>query len=79
MVKGGSDTTTKLMDKHLFQVPRSVINMETVACTRLIQFTQVLVHRLFQVNTASQSVDKYPDFRRYHNAANKRFTHGPCI
>ena len=48
-VKGGSDTTTTLMDASNVKIPTPSVNTETVAVTRLTMLLPVVIHRLFQV------------------------------
>ena len=74
VVKGGSDTATKLMDDCLVRIPKVHINAETVAVTRLLQLVQVLFHRLHQVFTAKEDVLFYPDLLHYRKAASQRST-----
>lgn len=73
-VKGGSDTTTKLMDDCILQIPKTSMNMETVAITRLIQILMVLDHRLFQCTTNTKPLDEYPSLLHWRHAASHRFT-----
>ena len=70
-VKSGSDTTTKLMDDRALYPPH--VNAETVACTRLIHLLIVIIHRLFQIISASD-INSYPTLYHYCNAASHRFT-----
>jgi hypothetical protein len=69
-VKGGSDTTTALMDGQSVRIPRSYINNETVAVTRLTMLLLVLCHRLYQIFTTD--VQQHTTVRKYRNAANQR-------
>ncbi len=71
-VKGGSDTTTKLMDDCSLFVPHT--NCETVASIRCIMLVFVLNHRLFQIFTANNNTDKYTSLFSYRKAASKRST-----
>ena len=73
-VKGGSDTTTKLMDDCIIRVPKAHLNTETVAITRIISLLFVEIHRLNQVFTAKEDVDEYPSLAHYRKAASKRST-----
>ena len=43
-VKGGSDTTTKLLDDRKVRVPKVHLNTETAALTRITSLLLVLVH-----------------------------------
>ena len=72
--KGGSDTTTKLMDDCIIRVPKPHLNAETVAVTRLISILLVLVHRLNQVFTANKDHSIYPSLYHYRVAASRRAT-----
>ena len=74
-VKGGSDTTTKLMDDCILQLPRPYCNTETVAITRLIQMMLVTNHRLFQCTTNKYNLDNYPSLAHWRDAATHRFTY----
>ena len=73
-VKGGSDTTTKLMDDCIVQIPKSHINTETVAITRLLQFLNVLNHRVMQAFSAKADLP-YPSLSHYRKAASERQTY----
>ena len=73
VVKGGSDTTTKLMDDCILQIPKAAMNMETVCITRLLQILMVLIHRLVQLTNAKH-VDRYPSLLHWPQAASNRFT-----
>ena len=78
-VKGGSDTTTKLMDDCNVQVPKVHMNTETVAITRLIQFLNVLNHRVMQTFSAKSNLP-YPSLKHYRKAASDRQTyHGTLM
>lgn len=70
-VKGGSDTTTKLMDDCLPQLPFT--NCETVASTRCIFILFVLCHRLFQLFSAKENLE-YSCLENYRKASSKRYT-----
>ena len=71
-VKGGSDTTTKLMDDCAVKVPH--VNCETVASTRCVMLVFVAVHRLFQLFTAQQNLNSYASLYHYRKASAKRTT-----
>ena len=71
-VKSGSDTTTKLMDDRVLYPPH--VNCETIASTRIILLAFVLIHRLLQMDTASQDLQSYPTLSHYRNAASHRTT-----
>ena len=73
-VKSGSDTTTKLMDDCSIQIPKCHMNAETVAITRLVQFVNVLNHRLIQAFSANPDL-QYPSLTHYRNAASQRQTY----
>ena len=70
-VKGGSDTTTKLMDDRLLVIPYT--NCETAATNRCLFILFALCHRLFQLCSAREDLD-YPSLLHYRNAANKRYS-----
>ena len=72
-VKGGSDTTTKLMDDCILCVPKSHLNTETASQTRLIMLLFVLYHRLNQAFTSDDNYS-YPSLRHYRAAASARCT-----
>ena len=72
-VKGGSDTTTKLMDDCVLRVPKSHLNAESAACNRVIMITFVLCHRLFQIFSADPELN-YPSLHNYRAAASARTT-----
>ena len=71
-VKGGSDTTTKLMDKCAMFIPHT--NCETVASTRCIMLLFVTCHRLFQLIGSNIDLNKYSSLYHYRNASSKRTT-----
>ena len=71
-VKGGSDTTTKLMDDCALFMPFA--NMETVASARCLMLIVVLLHRLFQIFSANDNLNAYSSLRAYRRAASKRST-----
>ena len=74
-VKGGSDTTTKLMDDCIIRIPKCSLNPESVAVARLIHLLIVLLHRLIQVFSANSDITIYPDLMHYRKAASKRSTY----
>ena len=72
-VKGGSDTTTKLMDDScVLRVPKSSLNTETAAITRLLMVNLSLIHRLFQIFSAKDDLHTYASLNLYRHAANER-------
>lgn len=71
-VKGGSDTTTKLMDKCAMFIPHT--NCETVASTRCIMLLFVTCHRLFQLIGSNIDLNQYSSLYHYRNASSKRTT-----
>ena len=73
-VKGGSDTTTKLMDDCKVKIPKSHMNGKTVAIARLLMLEMVLIHRLLQVKTSHKKLDDYPSLQHYRDAASARLT-----
>ena len=73
-VKGGSDTTTKLMDDCILQIPKSAMNMETVCITRLLQALMVLCHRQFQCMSNHKPLDDFDSLLHWRHAASYRFT-----
>ena len=72
-VKGGSDTTTKLMDDCFLRPPRAHLNPESASIARLIMLLFTTAHRLYQVSTADPLCN-YPSLAHYRNAASKRTT-----
>ena len=72
-VKGGSDTTTKLMDDCVLRVPKVHLNTETDACNRLLLLLFVLCHRLLQLFTMNETYD-YPSLQHFRSAASHRTT-----
>eukprot|EP00558_Chaetoceros_sp_UNC1202_P005528 CAMPEP_0197242346 /NCGR_PEP_ID=MMETSP1429-20130617/8125_1 /TAXON_ID=49237 /ORGANISM="Chaetoceros sp., Strain UNC1202" /LENGTH=201 /DNA_ID=CAMNT_0042702357 /DNA_START=72 /DNA_END=674 /DNA_ORIENTATION=- len=74
-VKGGSDTTTKLMDDCLLQIPKCHMNTETVAISRCISLVLVLNHRLMQVTSSTVNPNVYPSLCHYRHAASARLTY----
>ena len=73
-VKGGSDTTTKLMDDCLIQIPKCHMNTETVAVSRLVMLVYVLNHRLSQINSGKDNLDFYKSLFHWRQAASRRST-----
>ena len=73
-VKSGSDTTTKIMDDRLLRIPKAHLNSETVAITRLLSLSIVLVHRLSQTFSAKKDLNFYPNLFRYRKDASERLT-----
>ena len=71
VVKGGSDTATKLMDDQSLRVPKQHLNAETAACARIIMLMFVSIHRLIQVETSKKSL-KYRSLRSFREAASAR-------
>ena len=72
-VKGCSDTTTKLMDDCLIQIPKCHMNTETVAISRCGMVIFVLFHCLSQVQYAEANLN-YPSLHHYRHAASFRST-----
>ena len=73
-VKGGSDTTTMIMDASNVKIPKNSVNTETVAVNRLTMLLLVVIHRLFQVTSSKKDLTVYKSLRRYRQAANQRFS-----
>ena len=73
-VKGGSDTTTKLMDTNRLFPPRLHTNAQTMTVSRIMSIFLVLCHRLNQVFTAHKNLT-YPSLYHYRNAASHRCTY----
>ncbi len=74
VVKGGSDTITKLMDDCILHPPFSHLNLETVATTRCIMVIYTMVHRLLQTFSAKSNIKSYKTLHNYRNCASKRTT-----
>ena len=62
------------MDNCLLRIPRKHLNCETVSLTRLIFLLFVTFHRLYQIFSCKEDLDKYPSLYHYRNAANHRRT-----
>ena len=73
-VKGGSDTTTKLMDDCIIRIPKKYLNTETVAMARLISLLFVLIHRLNQLFSANNDTNFYTSLFKYRKDASRRST-----
>ena len=73
VVKGGSDTATKLMDDCLVQIPKVHMNTETVAISRCLMLVFVQNHRLMQTISADPDLN-FPDLLHYRHAASARYT-----
>ena len=71
-VKGGSDTTTKLMDLCTLYLPHT--NCETVASARLIMLLFVVIHRLIQAFSGQEDLNTYPSLFVFRRNASKRFS-----
>ncbi len=79
-VKGGSDTTTKLMDDCIIRIPKAHMTTESVAITRLISILLVSVHRMNQMFSAKEDIDFYSSLVDYRKAASGRSTfHGSIL
>ena len=72
-VKGGSDTTTKLMDDSVCLHP-PYVNCETIACARILLLLFVTIHRLSQVISAKEDLGFYDSLYHFRNSASKRST-----
>ena len=73
-VKGGSDTTTKLMDGKFLNPPRCWTNGSSTAVSRIIMIQMVLIHRLNQVFNGDKSYSEYASLSNWRNAASHRST-----
>ena len=73
-VKGGSDTTTMLMDASNVKIPTPYVNTETVTVTHLTMLLLVVIHRLFQVTSSKKDLTIYKSLRRYRKDSNERFS-----
>jgi hypothetical protein len=73
VVKGGSDTTTKLMDDCVTKIPKAHINAESVAFARCIMLVSVLNHRLMQI-FSTRDYKTFTSLAHYRNAASHRTT-----
>jgi hypothetical protein len=76
VLKGPSDTTTKLMDNVEEQL--GIRTPRTVATARLLSVGTVAFHRSIQMLSAKPSVE-YATLFDYRNAANSRFTMGGSL
>mmetsp|Transcript_12022 Transcript_12022/g.14908 ORF Transcript_12022/g.14908 Transcript_12022/m.14908 type:complete len:391 (-) Transcript_12022:1073-2245(-) len=72
VVKGGSDTTSKLMDDCILRVPKAHMNTETVAINRLLSLVFVLIHHLNQTITAQDNLNSYSSLLNYQISASKK-------
>lgn len=79
VVKGGSGTTTKLMDDCILRIPKAHLNPETVAITCLIAILIVLFHCLSQTFSSKANLNNYPSLAHYHNAASHRSTYANSL
>jgi hypothetical protein len=73
-VKGGSDTSTKLMDDCPVYVPHNAANLESMAVSRLLGLTFVTIHRLRQVISSKELEDNYGSTKKFRQAAKQRFS-----
>ncbi len=76
-VKGGSDTTSKLMDDCILRIPKLYLNTETCAIARLLSIIFVAIHRLHQLFTANPNLDStYAScLQNYREASSDRSTY----
>ena len=74
VVKGGSDTATKLMDDRKMRVPKKHLNPETATVTRIIMLMLVTIHRLIQIETAKKELGKYSTLYHFQNEASHQAT-----
>ena len=63
------------MDECIVRIPKSYLNPETVATTRLNSLLFVLIHRLDQVITSHNDSNTYPSLYHYRQAASRRGTY----
>ena len=73
-VKGGSDTTTKLMDDCILRIPKLYLNPEAAAVGRILSLLFVLIHRLHQV-FSGQDHTNFTCLLSYRKAASARATY----
>lgn len=73
-VKGGSDTSTKLMDDCPIYVPQCAANMESKAVSRIMGLSFVSIHRLRQVFSSKELQNHYGSLHHYRTAAKQRFS-----
>ena len=73
-VKGGSDTSTKLMDDCPVYVPHSAANLESMAVSRLLGLSFVTIHRLRQVISSKELTGNYGSIKNLRQAAKQRFS-----
>ena len=74
-VKGGSDTTTKLMDDCYLYPPRQHTNAQSIAVARCISLLLVFVHRHIQIFSSKKCYADYASLGRFRNAASQRSTY----
>lgn len=74
VLKGVSDTTTKLFDQRELKLANRSKSPSVQACGRTILAFVVLVHRMDQVFSAKRDFTKYPTLAHFRNAATKRRT-----
>ena len=68
-VKGGSNTTTKLMDRCATYI--SHVNCETAASNRCVMLLFVSDRRLFQLITSKPDLNKYSSLCHFRKASSK--------
>ena len=73
--KGGSDTTTKVVDDCFLRPPIPWTNFESVAVGRCISNLLAFILRLYQLITAKEDLNSYPSLQHYRNAASHRMTY----
>jgi hypothetical protein len=71
ILKGPSDTTTKLID--MVEEKLGVRTPRTVVTARITAIAVVAFHRSKQMLSAKKNLDKYPSLLSFRHAANERF------
>jgi hypothetical protein len=71
MKKGGSDSTTLLIDNNAPSVPNQGSN-QSIVCARMFMIQFVWIHRLFQIGGAKEDLDFYSCLQRCRDSATMR-------
>jgi hypothetical protein len=72
VVKGGSDTITKLID--FVEEKIGIRSPSTCVTARFLLLNAVAFHRCYQIVTAKSDLDSYPSLYHFRQAASKRST-----
>ncbi|CAB9527303.1 unknown protein [Seminavis robusta] len=69
-LKGGSDATTNLIWHCQYSVPNN--ENQSVATARMLSLVGVHVHRMYQIATAREDLNRYSCLKRFRDSATER-------